>query len=235
MNLILLDAADFVAADRVRLTDRRLTYVRSVHRAALGDQLRVGRLGGFCGRGTITRIDEGALEMHVVLETPPPPPAPATIVLALPRPKALRRMLQFLAAAGVKRIVLVNAWRVEKSYWHTPALAPATLHEQLLLGLEQAADTILPQIETRQRLKPFVEDEAPALIAGARALVAHPRASTPCPHAVAEPVTVAIGPEGGFIPYEVALFAAHGFEPVSLGPRPLRVEHALPALLGRIL
>ena len=41
MNLILLFADDFVAADRVLLTGRRLEHVRQVHRAAAGDELRV--------------------------------------------------------------------------------------------------------------------------------------------------------------------------------------------------
>src|SRR5262249_35762620 len=68
---------------------------------------------------------------------------------------------------------------------------------------------------------------------GTRALVAHPPAPLPCPRGVEGPVTLAIGPEGGFTPYEVELLCAHGFTAVSLGPRPLRVEHAVPALLGR--
>ena len=235
MNLILLLDDDFVDQSRARLSGRRLEYVRAVHRATIGDRLRVGRFGGSVGYGVVTRLDDAVLELDVVLDTEPPPPAPLTLILALPRPKALRRVLQCVATIGVKRLVLVNSWRVEKSFWASPALGPAALREQLMLGLEQGGDTMPPTVELRRRFKPFVEDEVPQLIAGTRALVAHPKAADACPRAVSEPVTLAIGPEGGFIEYELDLLVAHGFEPVTLGPRPLRVEHAVPALLGRIL
>ena len=102
------------------------------------------------------------------LDRPPPAPAPVRLLLALPRPKALRRVLQGVAAIGVKHVVLLNSWRVEKSYWASPALAPAALREQLVLGLEQGGDTRLPRVELRRRFKPFVEDELPALLGDAR-------------------------------------------------------------------
>ena len=235
MNLILLGDDDFVDAQRVRLGGRRLTYVRTVHRADVGVRLRVGRLNGRIGTGVVTALDERELVMEVALDSDPPPPAPVTLFLALPRPKALRRVLQGIAAMGLKRIVLIGSWRVEKSFWASPALAHESLREQLLLGLEQGGDTVLPTVELRPRFKPFVEDETPAFIAASRALLAHPPATLACPRALPGAVTLAIGPEGGFIPYEVDLLCAHGFEAVSLGPRPLRVEHAVPALLGRIL
>lgn len=236
MNLLLLDDADFVAADRVRLAGRRLRHLREVHRAAVGDTVRVGRIDGEVGRAVVEALDDEAVILGGVrLDGPPPPPAPLRLLLALPRPKALRRVLQGVAAFGVKEIVLLNAWRVEKSYWASPALAPAALREQLLLGLEQGGDTRLPAVAPRRRFKPFVEDELPALLAGSRGLVAHPPAAAPCPRAVAGHLTLAVGPEGGFIPYEVEALRRAGCLPVSLGARPLRVEQAVPALLGRLL
>jgi len=236
MNLILLFADDFIdAAGRVRLAGRRLEHIRRVHRAAVGETLRVGRLNGQLGMGRITAMSADALEMEVALDQEAPAPSPATLLLALPRPKALKRLLQGVTAMGVKRIVLMNAWRVEKSFWESPVLAPEALREQLILGLEQARDTVLPEILLRPRFKPFVEDELPELIRGTRGLLAHPLAAAPCPRNVGGPITLAVGPEGGFIAYEVELLQARGFEAVSLGARVLRVEHAVPALLGRLL
>jgi RsmE family RNA methyltransferase len=191
-------------------------------------------VNGQLGRGVITALSDDALEMDVALDQAPPPPLPVTLVLALPRPKSLKKVLAAVTTMGVKRVVLLNTFRVEKSYWQSPLLQPTTLREQMLLGLEQAGDTVLPEISLRYRFKPFVEDEVAELTRGTRALVAHPTAVHPSPRDVQQAVTLAVGPEGGFIPFEVELLQAHGFEPVSLGARRLRVEHAVPALLGRL-
>jgi 16S rRNA (uracil1498-N3)-methyltransferase len=114
-------------------------------------------------------------------------------------------------------------------------LQPDKLHEQLLLGLEQTCDTMLPEVHLRPRFKPFVEDELPSIVTGTTALVAHPVADSPFPASIPGPTTLAIGPEGGFIPYEVEKFQECGFASVSLGERILRVETAVPVLLSRFL
>ena len=174
MNLILLFDDDFVDPGSVRLTGRRLAYVRSVHRAAVGDALRVGKVNGRVGTGMVTALDERELVLDVRFDRDPPPAAALTLLLALPRPKALRRVLQCIASMGVKRLVLFNTWRVEKSFWDSPALDETAVREQLLLGLEQGGDTVMPTVEMRRRFKPFVEDEMRGLIAETQALVAHP-------------------------------------------------------------
>ncbi len=184
--------------------------------------------------GRVTLIDGSVLEMDVRLDQQPPPPLPVTLILALPRPKALRRVLRTVAVMGVKRLVLLNASRVEKSYWASPVLGDESLRDQLVLGLEQARDTILPEILLRPLFKPFAEDELPALANDTVALVAHPPAPDVCPRNVSRRVTLAIGPEGGFIPYEIEKLLAAGFSAVSCGERILNVETAVPALLARL-
>ncbi|MGB7388292.1 MAG: RsmE family RNA methyltransferase, partial [Pseudomonas neustonica] len=111
---------------------------------------------------------------------------------------------------------------------------PEVVRENLLLGLEQARDTVLPTVRIEKRFKPFVEDSLPGLINNQLALVAHRGSYPACPRGIEEPLTLAIGPEGGWIPYEVEKLVEAGMQPVQLGERILRVETAVTALLARL-
>lgn len=234
MNLLLLEDGDFIAEDRVLLSGRRLKHLHEVHRAEAGDSLRVGRLNGLMGSGQLLRLEPEQAELCVQFDQPPPEKLPITLLLALPRPKMLRRVLQTVSAMGVPRLILLNSYRVEKSFWQTPFLEPAAIREQLILGLEQARDTVLPEVIIEKRFKPFVEDRLPAISAGSLGLVGHPGAYPACPRALEQQVTLAIGPEGGWIPYEVEKLQEAGLQPVQLGARILRVETAVTALLARL-
>jgi RsmE family RNA methyltransferase len=235
MNIILLTEDDFVGVGHAVLSDRRLQHIRTVLDTEPGQMLKVGMVNGKLGRGRVRHLDQSRAELDVFFEQDPPPPQEISLLLALPRPKALRRILQAITSLGIKKIILLNSYRVEKSYWQSPLLAGPALREQLLLGLEQACDTLLPEVLLRPRFKPFVEDELRELAGDATCLVAHPGASSPCPVNLPGPVFLAIGPEGGFIPYEIERLRLAGFHDVHQGERILRVETAIPALVGRLL
>src|SRR5207237_5149064 len=117
MNLLLLRDEDFAPDGTARLSGRRLLHAREVLRASEGDSLRVGKLGGLIGRGEVIRLDERELVLRIELTEAPPSRPGVDLLLALPRPKALRKVLSAVASLGVDRIVLVNAARVEKSYF----------------------------------------------------------------------------------------------------------------------
>jgi len=165
MNLILLFEEDFTAPDRVLLNGRRVEHICKVHRARIEDTLSVGLLNSRMGIGKIVAMDSTTVELEVILDSEPPPPLPLTLIVALPRPKMLRRILQSVASLGVKEIYLINSWRVEKSFWNSPLLEPDRLRNELLLGLEQAKDTIMPQIYLKRLFKPFVTEELSQLTA----------------------------------------------------------------------
>lgn len=236
MNIVLLTAKDFIARDRALLADpRRVEHILLVHKAQIGDSLKLGMINGSWGQGKILALDNREILLgNIVLDQLPPAPLPLTLLLGLPRPKMLKRIFQTVATLGVKKIYLINSYRVEKSYWQTPWLTPEAILSQLVLGLEQGCDTRLPDVTLVKRFKPFVEDELPTLLPGSRALVAHPYAELACPAQTSEVITLAVGPEGGFIPYEIKLLEQCGFETVHLGERIMRVETAVPYLIGRL-
>ena len=234
MNLLLFSDLDRVGADRIRLRDHRLQHLQGVIKASEGDSLRVGEIGGRMGSAELVKLAPDEALLDVSLHQAPPNKLPLRLVLALPRPKMLRRILRLVAELGVPELHLINSYRVEKSYWQTPVLDPAIVEDYFLEGLAQSRDTVLPQVSLHKRFKPFVEDILPGLLEDRRGLLAHPGDHPACPRGLEEPTLLMIGPEGGFIPYEVDKAAAVGCQAVSLGPRILRVENAVAALVSQL-
>ncbi|TAN45106.1 MAG: 16S rRNA (uracil(1498)-N(3))-methyltransferase [Nitrospirae bacterium] len=234
MNLILLSPEDFTGPKTVRLEGRRCRHISGVHRAAAGRTLCVGLKNGRIGSGTVTSIKELFVEMEVSLDRDPPEPQRITLILGLPRPKVLRRVLFSAAVMGIKKIYFLNSFRVEKSFWLSPLVSDESIRMQLELGLEQARDTVMPEVFLRPLFKPFVEDELPGLTRDTLAFAAHPYAESCFPHGLAGPSAVAIGPEGGFIDYEINKLAEAGFKPVNLGKRVMNIEAAVPYCVSRL-
>lgn len=234
MNLILLSEKDKITSGRAVLNDRRGHHIVSVLRSKVGDRLRVGQVQGRMGWGRVLDIHGTSVEMELELTESAPLPNSVTLILALPRPKVLKRLLVTITTLGVKHLVLVNSWRVDKSYWNSPVLEEENLHNNLCLGLEQARDTILPTVEQKRLFKPFVEDELDTLCGERERLLAHPGGAQGWPHAGAGKRVLFIGPEGGLIPYEVSMLEERGFKVFSIGERILHVETAVVACLARL-
>lgn len=235
MNLLLLLPDDQLDSDLWHISGRRAVHVRKVLGLTSGSTLRAGLLNGPLGEARLLEDNGEQITLSFSAKGPAPSALPLTLILALPRPKMLKRILIDAASLGVKRIILLNSWKVEKSYWQTPELHAGLLQEKLLLGLEQAGDTLLPSLELKPRFKPFVEDELPEILAGSMALLAHPGDYPDMPAGLNQPVTLAIGPEGGWTEYEAELLRHSGFHCHRFGQRILRVETALPALIGRLM
>lgn len=233
MNLILLSEKDFVKSNRVRLADRRFEHISRILKSKMGDQLVVGKINGLIGQGKVVGIEKDFVELEVILKENPPVPLDLIVIMALPRPPMLRRSLQALASLGVKKIIILNFSKVEKSLWQSSALKPESIKEDLMLGLEQAKDTLLPQVILEKKFKSFVEDKLSGLIRNKKAFVAHP-GKFKAPPKVKGPAVLIIGPEGGVVDFELALLQSKGAQPVTLGPRILRFENALLYAIGKM-
>jgi len=237
MNLLLLYATDFTAPDslRVRISGRRFEHLKKVLDVKMGSELKIGLCNGNMGRGVVTAVSSSHVELAATLDQTPPPPLPLTLICALPRPKSLKKALSTATSLGIKKMIFIESWRVEKSYWQSPVLLPDSIEEHVTEGLEQARDTMVPEISFRNRFKPFVEDELPGIVQNRLSYVAHPYNAEPCPTSLPphKEAVLVIGPEGGFIPYEIDVLKNAGCIPVTIGERILRVETAIAAFAGR--
>ena len=234
MNIILLEQADWLSHDQVALNDRRYIHLRDILKTDIGAMVKVGMLNGDVGTGEVTSIDNHGARLRVTLDQAPPPRHPNDIVLSLPRPKMLRRVLRTVAEMGVNTLHLVNSARVEKSYWQSPLLEPERIDAALRAGLERSADTRLPSVHLHPLFRPFVEDQLPDLMRNRGCWIAHPGAA----HSLADQASggiVMLGPEGGFVPFEVELAQAQGARPVHIGARILSVDTAVTAALSQTM
>lgn len=237
MNLILIQA-DELELGHVRLADHRADHLRKVLKAKPGDTVRVGVIGGLMGSGRIRAISRDEAVIEVMVNTLPPAKLGLHLILALPRPIMVKRILAQAATLGVNHLYLINAQRVEKSFFGASPVKDGTFSSFLLKGLEQAIDTIMPTVSVHPRFRPFIEDVLPGLTAGRR-LIAHPQGAAGLAGLASSPLgtgptLLAIGPEGGWLDFEVTKFMESGFEPFSLGPRILRVNTAVPAIIAQI-
>jgi len=240
MNLILLEPHE-IDGDQVLLTDHRAEHIVKVLRAKTGDGVRVGVVNGQKGIGVIGNLRNKypfsallTVNFQEGMEDLPP----IDLILALPRPIMLRRILSQAAALGVGRIFLVNARRVEKSFWDATSLEPSVIRSHLLTGLEQAVATRVPEVSLHTRFKPFIEDEFPVVQSGYdRKIIGHPTGESRLAKVVVPGqgrLVMAIGPEGGWIDYEVKKFKEQGFVCCTMGDRILKVDTAVIALHARM-
>ena len=238
MNLILIDKSEIVRG-RVELSGRRAHHIATVLAPACGDELRVGVIRGAVGRATVEAVGADQVVLALDIATTSAAAPRVDLILAMPRPKVLSRVLASVAALGVRRIDLVNAWRVDKSYLGSRRLDVDRLRADLVRGCEQGATTWVPDVAVHRLLMPFLADlEVDLGARQPRALLAHPRAERTIESVLecgfAGSVVVAVGPEGGWIDREISSFTALGFTAVGLGAAILRVDDAVVATLAEI-
>lgn len=242
MNLLVL-RPDEIRANHAVLADRRSQHVLGLLGKRAGDTVRAGVLGEGVCEAVISEADLAASRVHLELGARKPQSIPRTsLILALPRPKALSRIVQLAASFGIQRLDLVGARKVDPAYFSSPRLHPDRLLEDALLGLEQGGLVHLPTFGIHRALGSFLRGLTPQ--GGQARVLFDPGApthlaglllgSTAEERAPARETTLAFGPDGGFLREELELFAAARFESALLTAPTLRTEVAVAAGLGQL-
>ena len=258
MNLILVEQSECSeTADghlQVHLSpkDRRSIHIKTVLKLVAHDTARVGIIGGDMFDSEVI-IDEGyrlILRKENIRMVSERVDEDISIILAFPRPKGLGRMFPVFSQQGVRSIRVCNAARVEKSYWGSHIINHSYYNPALLKGLEQAnVSTRLPDLSFDPRpFDKFLED---ADIEFPREqfirLLCHPHDASPLTDTLIETcrerreqglgceVVVAIGPEGGWLDFELALLIEkYHFACVSFSPRILSTDVAVTSVVAII-
>lgn len=235
MNLLLFEPEDFLPDGTARVSGRRLRQLSEVIKAVPGKLCKAGILNGEVGTAEVLSIDGDSASFRFRGTGAPPPPLEVTLLCALPRPLTFSKVIHSAVTCGVKRLCFFHSAKVEKSYWQSSRLAEETIRGEVILALEQCADTVMPAITFHRRFRVFFEDELERIIsADSVRLFGSPSSVEPVPIGVAgrKKVALAVGPEGGFNEFEERKLKECGFSGVTLGRRILRSEFAVNALLS---
>ena len=242
MNLIILTETDCIGGNSYRVDDKRAEHIISILKLTPGDDIEIGMLNGPQGRGRVESIADGVVSIAAEQMSPVPSvPPEIDLICALPRPQTLKKVLITSAMMGVRSLHLVRANRVEKSYYQSPLIKAENQLGYLVEGLAQGKLTRLPEVIVHRRFRPFFEDYLPTMEAASETpvlkLLAYGDGSdsldTVCDGRESR-IAIAIGPEGGWVPFEIELMKSVGFRPFTLGRWTLRVEHAVTAALSQV-
>lgn len=242
MNLIILTETDRMAENTFRLVDNRAEHIRSVLKLGVGDTVLVGLLNGPQCTAEIVESESGLIELKCSNWREITSPKPEIdLICALPRPQTLKKVLLTSAMMGVRSLHLIRANRVEKSYFQSPLIQTENQLPFLIEGLAQGKLTRLPIVTVHDRFRRFFEDEVDQIgcDAGSRSLrlLCSPETEATLDTVYdqgADEMLVAVGPEGGWVPFETELIQSVGFRPFTLGRWTLRVEHAVTAALSQV-
>lgn len=157
------------------------------------------------------------------------PAARVRLLVAPPRRRLLERIVADATQLGVSRI---TALLCERSVWRPSSGRDMwqRCRQEAIVAMKQSGNVFLPRFD------------APCLFAAAVAETGAGGYFGAIPAAGCEPPRIAVpvggelnlwvGPEGGFTDGEVEQLRAGGCVPVPIGAWTLRVETAVPALLG---
>ncbi|MBN9617527.1 MAG: 16S rRNA methyltransferase [Acidobacteriales bacterium 59-55] len=227
--------ADHWTSDTATLTGDQAVHLARVLRAEPGQIFDVVA-GGFLHRAEVIRVseDEVAFTLHEELESDSA--LPLHLLLAVFKFDHMEWAIEKATELGVSRMTPILARRTEKHLAQAAAKRADRWRRIALEASKQSRRTTIPEIAEPTLLKSALEQE----VSPVRILLSETEQATALAKVLAssarqagdESVALAIGPEGGWTPEEMALFVQHNWQPVTLGPRILRAETAAIAAIA---
>ena len=215
--------ADRIAGNRAWLTGSNAEHLARVLRAKPGQQFDIAA-AGLLRTGTVISIspDEVEFELGEPLSSPPLPQI--SVFLSIFKFDRMEWAIEKLTELGVATIFPLVARRTEA---HLAKAAEKRVERWRKItheAAQQARRIEPPQIASPRPLKSAIRS-----VEGARIVLSEVEESVSLKLALGEarpPISVALGPEGGWTSEELLLFQESGWKAASLGNTILRAETA---------
>ncbi len=214
------------------LTGDQAQHLAKVLRAEAGQVFDVVA-GGFLHRAEVTSVAPDRVEFLLLEELASDHALPLELYLAVFKFDHLEWGIEKATELGVARIVPVLARRTEKHLAQAAVkrverwrrIAHEAAQQSRRTSVPEVADPMALKLALRQagaRTRILLSETEQSATLG-EVFQAHPHGAD---------CALAIGPEGGWAPEEMALFTGHQWVHVTLGPRILRAETAALAAIA---
>jgi 16S rRNA (uracil1498-N3)-methyltransferase len=225
--------ADEHSGDRAALTGEHARHLARVLRARPGMEFDISA-GGRLRRGRVVQVSDERVEFELGEELQPAPEPDVTVLLAVIKFDRFEWALEKLTELGVRRVVPLIAARTDT---HLAAAAGKRVERWRRIAREAAEQSrrlTPPEIQDPVNLKAAV-----SLTADHRLVLAETEEDTSLAASLAKieqpgSFAIAIGPEGGWTPAEIAEFVVAKWQPVTVGANILRAETAAIAAVAVI-
>ena len=226
--------ADRVEGDRAAVLGEHASHLSKVLRAQVGQQFDIAA-NGSVRRGEITSVSAARVEflLHEVVDAAVSKQREITLLLSIFKFDRMEWALEKAVELGVTTIIPVIARRTESHLASSAAKRVERWRRIARESSQQARRSTEPEIAAPIKLQDAVakqsgtrvllsEHETPERVSLKEIITEHPT----------EPLTLAIGPEGGWTQEELDVFQKGGWLFASLGTTVLRVETAAIAALA---
>ncbi|HEY0264072.1 MAG TPA: RsmE family RNA methyltransferase [Granulicella sp.] len=227
--------ADTWTATTASLTGDQAHHLAHVLRAQPGQVYDIVA-NGFLHRAEIVSVSDKEVAFTLHEELAAASALPLHLLLAVFKFDHMEWAIEKATELGVARITPILARRTEKHLAQAAAKRVERWRRIALEASKQSRRTDLPIISDPIALKAALAQETASI----RILLSETEQEQPLLKALTtrtltsedESFALAIGPEGGWAPEEMALFTEHQWQHVTLGPRILRAETAAIAAIA---
>ncbi len=214
--------ADEVSGDRAALVGAHAEHLARVLRARVGQEFDISA-DGRVRRGRVSGVSPQRVEFDLMEDLPAAPVPRLDVVLAVTKFDRFEWAVEKVTELGASRIVPLIAQRTDKHLVTAASKRVERWRRIAAEAAEQSRRSSPPEIADPAKWKALQPAE------GTRIVLAESEAGTTLKQALASegpPVTLAIGPEGGWTAEEMKQFIDAGWVPASLGSTVLRAETA---------